>query len=160
MATYRNVIGWINNPNPSIVRIRLGEIIEIPLQNGDIIEDSNISQHMARSLFAQFHNLTFKECNLLNVRFDPSCNHQAIDCLRIEKSFCSHLHPEMNLPACGENCQHVYDQGEQWIVDGVEIAPAVNVYADKITKRIRCTDNVELTNAIWCLEDGSQVEAA
>lgn len=156
MARYRNVIGWINNPNPTIVKIRLDTMVEVPLQNGDVIEDTNIAQNQVRTLFSQFTNLTFIQCNLVNVRLNPS--HTVIDCLRIEKEYCSHINPDMELPHCGVNCNHVYDQGESVIVDGVEVVPATKIYADKITKRIRSSDGEEFTNHIWCLEDGTQVE--
>jgi len=79
------------------------------LNDGDTIDDSNFCQPVPTLMFTEYQNLTFTRGNLLNVQLDPACGHVVDDCLWIEKSFCSHLHPELvanGLPECDTNCQH------------------------------------------------------
>ena len=81
----------------------------ITLQDGDIIDDTNCAQIVPTTLPLNYKGLTFTNCNLLNVRLDPAAGHKIDDCLWIEKSYCSWLHPEMvaaGLPQCDANCQH------------------------------------------------------
>jgi len=73
--------------------------------------------------------LRFVNCNLLNC--DVPGDAEVADCLTIQKSFCSHLHPEWvkhGLPECAEDCEHLADTEEVWI-DG-ELVETIRRYED------------------------------
>jgi hypothetical protein len=82
--------------------------------DGDVLDDSNLSQVVPTLLFDGIKNLTFNNCNLLNVQLDPDAGHVVDDCLWIEKDFCSNNHPQMiewGLPECDDNCKHKQADG-------------------------------------------------
>jgi hypothetical protein len=72
-------------------------------------------------------NLKFERCNLLNCKVPKDAT--VTKCLRIQKSFCAHLHPKWNL-SCPENCEHVTDTNKVTI-DGVVVSEET-VYQDLV----------------------------
>jgi len=118
MATYKK-------KNWSFTRGSLPENI----QNGDVFEDCNFTQKEAHTkIFEDIENLTFLCCNLLNCDLPGSS--QVEKSLVVQKSFCSHLHPEWDLTECPENCSHVIDIDEIRI-DG-ELVDTIYHRQDKV----------------------------
>jgi len=102
----------IKNKNYSLDRIS-----NLIVSDGDTIEDCNLMQLTTNtSICAGITGLTFQGCNLLNCSVPGDAVVE--NCLIINKSFCSHLHPDWDLTPCIENCSHVVDTDEIWI-DGV-----------------------------------------
>ena len=99
-------------------------------ENGQEVREWNLTQlapHTAIGVGVS--GLRFVNCNLLNC--DVPEDADVVDCLTIQKSFCSHLHPEWvehGLPECAEDCEHLTDTEEVWI-DG-ELVETIRRYAD------------------------------
>lgn len=87
------------------------------VENGHTFTEYNFMQRDPHtSIFAGKTGLTFVVCNLLNC--DVPADAMVDDCLTVQKSMCSHIHPDWGLDACVDNCSHVVDTDEVWI-DGV-----------------------------------------
>ncbi len=55
--------------------------------------------------------MVFRYCNLTNCDVPPGSVVE--NCLTVQISFCSHLHPEMDLPVCAVDCEH-RQPDKQW----------------------------------------------
>lgn len=72
----------------------------------DVFEDCNIAQKEPHTAIgSDISGLSFKGCNLFNCDIPEDAIVE--DCLVIQKSLCSHLHPNIGLSECAENCEHV-----------------------------------------------------
>ena len=56
--------------------------------------------------------LVFRGCNLMNCDLPPGTITER--CLTVHKSLCSHIHPDMGLPKCAEDCEHCSKE-KQWV---------------------------------------------
>ena len=96
------------------------------IENGDEFNSCNFSQ--AKETTTDKMGLKFINCNLLN--FVAPIDAIVEGGLRINKSFCTHLHPNFPLPPCPVECQHV--TGTDTItIDDIEIEKIYN-YEDKV----------------------------
>jgi len=79
-----------------------------PLAEGDVLENCNLAQlRPDTSLAATIQDLTFLNCNCVNVR--PQRNWLIVGGNWCQKTFCTNEHPELiarGLKACGEDCAH------------------------------------------------------
>jgi len=110
-----------------------GGISRLNVSNGDTVESCNLTQlNPNTAICAGYSGLTFIRCNLLNCVVPSGSIVE--DCLTIQKSFCSHLGPDMvdfaGLSGCADDCSHVVDSDEIWI-DGV-LAEKIYHYEDTI----------------------------
>ena len=82
---------------------------------GDTFEECNLCQAVANTVIG-CDNLTFINCNLLNVELNPTWT--VTGGLKVQKSMCSHIHSDWGLTPCPEYCIHWKsdDIGE----DGIE----------------------------------------
>ncbi len=74
--------------------------------------------------------LRFVSCNLLNCDVPEDATVES--CLTVQKSFCSHLHPEWvekGLPECPEDCEHV-ESVDEIEIDGETVV--IRHYEDKV----------------------------
>ncbi|NIV11967.1 MAG: hypothetical protein GWN62_12050 [Aliifodinibius sp.] len=91
-------------------------------QNGDTFINCNFAQPIPNTaIFSGLTGLTFQGCNLCNCNVPGDS--VIDDCLTIQKSQCSHIHPNLlaqgHISACPDDCSHVVDTDEIWI-DGVK----------------------------------------
>jgi len=100
---------------------------------GQTVEGWNLTQLLPHTAIGVgVSGLTFVNCNLLNC--DVPAAAVVEDCLTVQKSFCSHLHPEWierGLPECSEDCEHVSDVDEIEI-DGETLT--IYTYVDKVVQ--------------------------
>jgi len=106
---------------------------ELPkAETGQVFEMLNFMQAVPNTeIFQGVEGLVFKKCNLVNCKLPEDAKVE--DCLHIQKSFCSHVHPkwvEKGLPECSDNCEHLTDTDEI-TVDG-ELIDTVSHYEDKL----------------------------
>jgi hypothetical protein len=77
-------------------------------ENGQLLENVNIAQPKPHTKICEgITGLTFKSCNLTNC--DVPEDAVVVDCLQIQRDFCVHLHPTMDLPDEPLDCRHVKD---------------------------------------------------
>lgn len=88
-------------------------ISNLSVSNGDTVENCNLMQLANTPVCEGITGLTFINCNLVNCSVPGDAVIE--NCLTIQKSFCSHLHPDWSLTPCIENCSHVIDTDEIWI---------------------------------------------
>jgi hypothetical protein len=100
-------------------------------EDGQVVEGWNLTQLNPHTKIGEgVKGLTFKNCNLLNC--DVPKDAKVIDCLTVQKDFCSHNHPdwvEKGIEACGEDCKH-YKKTEEETIDNKKVAR--KLYVDKI----------------------------
>jgi hypothetical protein len=99
-------------------------------ENGQEVRGWNLTQILPHTPIGEgVTGLRFVSCNLLNCDVPEDATVE--DCLTVQKSFCSHLHPEWvakGLPQCEEDCEHVANVDEV-IIDGETIV--LRTYDDK-----------------------------
>ncbi len=102
-----------------------------PCEDGQEVREWNLTQLLPHTpIGAGVTGLRFVGCNLLNCEVPEDA--EVVDCLTIQKSFCSHLHPEwveLGLPECGEDCEHVA-RVDEIALNGETIV--IRHYADKV----------------------------
>lgn len=107
---------------------RLGKWV---VESGMRILRCQCMQQVSREICTGIKGLTFEECNLTNAAVPGDA--KVIRCLRIEKSFCSHLNPQMkDLPKCPKDCVHADAYTPAVELDGKIIADEVYVRANKL----------------------------
>lgn len=99
--------------------------------DGQEIRDWNLTQLAPHTRIGEgVKGLRFVNCNLLNC--DVPEDAEVVECLTVQKSFCSHLHPEWvekGLPACPEDCEHAESVDEIELDDETIV---IRHYADKV----------------------------
>lgn len=100
--------------------INYKRLLPVDPQDGDIFDSCNIAQLYPNTKICDGKSgLTFQGCNLLNCSVPGDSI--IMDCLTVQKNFCSHIHPGFGLsPECVDNCSHVADTDEV-LIDGVLI---------------------------------------
>jgi hypothetical protein len=83
------------------------------IPDGAVIEGGNFSQSSPGTVILAGKSLTIRGGNWCNVEPDPAWTIEGGNWARIDR--CVHLHPEMGLPAEGDNCRHVTE------IDTIEI---------------------------------------
>jgi len=100
--------------------------------NNHVFDGCNFSQAEPNTIiFAGVSGLTFRRCNLSNCQLPADAIIE--DCLRIQKSFCSHIHPrwvDKGLPECDEDCSHLVETDEI-VIDGVAV-DTIKHYKDNL----------------------------
>lgn len=88
----------------------------VPCENGDTFRQCNLSQLLPHTTIGEgVTGLIFINCNLINCDVPGDADIESCNVSQI--SFCSHLHPEWDMPKCPVECSHVVDTDEI-VIDG------------------------------------------
>ena len=91
-----------------IINVNKSFSSDIKCNNGDIFENSNITQlYPDTDICIDTKSLTFIDCNLINCIIPDDA--MIYNCNMMKISFCSHLHPELvsiGLSECSDECEH------------------------------------------------------
>ncbi len=99
------------------------------VENGQVLTDCNFTQYEPdTAIFEGVAGLTFQNCNLTNCTVPADAD--VIGCNVTQVSRCSHLHPELPITQCAEDCDHVVDT-DILEVDG-EVVETIYHYEDKV----------------------------
>ena len=93
----------------NFAKTHLAKLVALDPPNGTQFIQCNFAQaNPHTAVLAGKTGLIFTSCNLMNC--DVPGDSTIEDCLHIQKSLCSHLHPsKTQLTPCADNCAHVVD---------------------------------------------------
>ena len=139
MNLVKSILNFFGFYKPEQVTIKyknfsFGKLKDFKPKNNEVYYNNNFSQASPNTKIIpdDITDLILIEPNLVNCDIPSKPGIKIIGGLHIQKSFCTHLHPEMSppLPPCPILCQHLLEI-DTVIIDGREAEKAYH-YEDKV----------------------------